>query len=123
MSSTRQAIAAYHRAVLTTPPLKAIVLLYDRILFHIAGARRAAERKDWEVQFNEVMRAGRIVDGLNRCLDMKAGGTVAVKLRDMYTSVDRALLSSVARPNAVEALDRVSAGVVRTRDAWAEIAR
>jgi len=88
---------AYQAAVMTTPPLKAVVMLYDRILYHIANAAAAARRKDFETQFNDVMRAARIVNALNRHLDMEKGGKVAVSLREMYKAVSRALLSSVQR--------------------------
>jgi flagellar protein FliS len=122
MSQSRHAYAAYQAAIRTTPPLHRVVLLYDGILARIAAAARAARAKDYETQFNEVMRAAKIVNGLNRYLDMNQPGTVARSLREMYQAVAKALLSSVGRPNGAEALDRIGQGVRLTRDAWAEIA-
>jgi flagellar secretion chaperone FliS len=114
-------ISAYQSAIRTTPPLKAVVLLYDGIIAHIMRAADAATRKDYEAQFNEVMKAAKIINGLNNCLDMEVGGTVAISLREMYLAVSRALFSSVGRKQGAEALRRVADAVRLTRDAWAEI--
>ena len=99
----------------------AVVQLYDTILLHVGRAADAARKGDFQVQFDEVMNATRIVDGLNRCLDMEGGGNVATNLRAMYESVSRALLRSVGKPTAVEACDKLIAAVRDTRNAWAEI--
>lgn len=122
MTTSSYAISAYQAAILTTPPLQRVVMLYDGVLRAIASARAAAERQDYETQFNDVMKAARIINGLNSCLDMEQGGQVAQNLRDMYQSLVTALLSSVGRPTGAEALRRLSQAVLLTRDAWAEIA-
>lgn len=122
MTTSSYAISAYQSAILTTPPLQRVVMLYDGILRAIASARTAAERRDYEAQFNDVMKAARIINGLNSCLDMEQGGQVAQNLRDMYQSLVTALLSSVGRPTGAEALRRLSDAVMLTRDAWVEIA-
>ena len=74
-----------------------------------------------EKQFDDVMNATRIIDGLNRHLDMEAGGQVALNLRDMYQAISKALLRSVGKTDAGEASDRLIEGLRTTRDAWAEI--
>lgn len=99
----------------------AVVQLYDTILLHVGRAAEAARKSDFQAQFDEVMNATRIVDGLNRCLDMEEGGKVAINLRDMYESVNRALLRSVGKPSAEEACEKLIAAVRDTRNAWAEI--
>ncbi len=99
----------------------AVVQLYDTILLHVSRAAEAARQGDYQKQFDEVMQATRIVDGLNRCLVMEEGGQVAANLRDMYESVSRALLRSVGKPTAGEACDKLIAAVRDTRNAWAEI--
>jgi flagellar protein FliS len=99
----------------------AVVQLYDTILLHVSRASEAARKGDFQGQFDEVMNATRIVDGLNRCLDMAQGGQVALNLRDMYETVSRALLRSVGKPSAEEACDKLMAAVRDTRNAWAEI--
>lgn len=122
MNHHAYSVSAYQAAKRTAPPLKAIVLLYDEILKRIALAASAARRKDFETQFNEVMYAAKIINGLDSCLDMDRGGTVAVSLREMYKAVVQALLGSVGRKNGAQACERLGDAVRMTRDAWAEVA-
>ncbi len=99
----------------------AVVQLYDTILLHIRRASDAARNGDFQIQFDEVMSATRIVDGLNRALDMAGGGQVAINLREMYEAVSRALLRSVGKPSAVDACERLISALRDTRNAWAQI--
>jgi flagellar protein FliS len=122
MSQNRYAISAYQTAQLTVPPLQAVVMLYDGIMVRIANAGEAARKEDYDKQFKYVMSAARIIDGLNRCLDMEKGGSVAIGLREMYEAVARALFRSCGKPTGGEVADRLVAAVRLTRDAWAEIA-
>lgn len=122
MTRTQRAISAYHKAILTTPPLLAVVMLYDGIMIRTRRAAEAARAGDYETQFNEVLQAAKIIDGLNRCLDMKQGGRVAASLRAMYESVSAALLRSTGKKNGADILDRLVEAVRVTRDAWAQIA-
>jgi flagellar protein FliS len=103
------------------PDPASVVRLYDTILLHIGRAGEATRKGDYQTQFDEVMKATRIIDGLNRHLDMEKGGDVAVNLRDMYQSVSRALLRSVGKDSASDACDRLVDGLKGTRNAWAEI--
>jgi len=100
----------------------AVVKLYDTIMMHINKAGAAASIGDYQTQFTEVMSATRIIDGLNRCLDMDKGGKTAQSLRDMYEAVSRALLRSVGKTTGAEACQRLVGAVAETRDAWATIA-
>ena len=122
MSQSRYAINAYQAAQLTTPPLKVVVMLYDGILVRISKAAEASRQGDFQKQFESVMSAARIIDGLNRHLDMEKGGQVAIGLRETYEAVARALFRSVGKETGAEACDRLYAAVRELRDAWAEIA-
>ncbi len=122
MNQSRYAISAYQAAQRTLPPLKVVVMLYDGILVRITKAADAARSRDYQKQFEYVMSAARIIDGLNRHLDMERGGQVAVNLRDTYESVARCLFRSVGKETAAEACDRLVIAVRELRDAWAEIA-
>ena len=122
MNQSRYAISAYQAAQRTLPPLKVVVMLYDGILVRIAKAADSARSGDYQKQFEYVMSAARIIDGLNRHLDMERGGQVAINLRDTYESVARCLFRSVGKETAAEACDRLVVAVRELRDAWAEIA-
>jgi flagellar protein FliS len=122
MNQRGYAINAYQAAQRTLPPLKVVVMLYDGILVRISRAADAARRGDYQKQFEYVMSAARIIDGLNRHLDMERGGQVAINLRDTYEAVARCLFRSVGKETAAEACDRLVVAVRELRDAWAEIA-
>jgi flagellar protein FliS len=122
MNQTRYAINAYQTAQLTIPPLRVVVMLYDGILVRIQKAAEAARNGDYQKQFEAVMSAAKIIDGLNRHLDMDRGGQVATGLRETYEAIARALFRSVGKDNGAEACDRLIIGVRELRDAWAEIA-
>ncbi|PKU25998.1 flagellar export chaperone FliS [Telmatospirillum siberiense] len=108
-------------SVTAEPSTTAVVQLYDTVLLHVSRAAEAAHKGDFQAQFDEVMSATRIIDGLNRCLDMAQGGQVAVNLREMYEAVSRTLLRSVGKPSAEEACDKLISAVRDMRNAWAEI--
>lgn len=114
-------LAQIDQPVATESSPVAVVKLYDTILLHVGRAAAAARSGDFQKQFDEVMNATRIVDGLNRHLDMERGGQVATNLRDMYESVSRALLRSVGKDSAGEACDKLIVAMRDTRNAWAEI--
>jgi len=122
MHQTNRAIGAYRSAQMAAPPLRAVVMLYDGILARIARAADANRRRDYERQFNEVMVAAKIVDGLDRSLDLSAGGAVAANLHAFYESVGGGLLRSTGRRYGATYLEQLAAAVRVTRDAWAEIA-
>ena len=122
MSLSKQAIAAYQTAVMTTPPLQAVVLLYDGILVRVHNAAVAAAAGDYGRQHQEIMRAIEILRGLLAALDLQAGGKLAANLADTYRANMQALLHTVGKPNAETSCRRIGEGLRSLRNAWAEIA-
>lgn len=122
MSYSKQAIAAYQTAVLTTPPLQAVVLLYDGILVRVHNAANAAAKGDYGRQYDEIARAIEILRGLLAALDFKAGGQLAANLAETYKVNMQALLRTVGRKDAESQCRRIGEGLRNLRNAWAEIA-
>lgn len=118
----RHAISAYQNAIQTTPPLQAVVLLYDGILMRLHNAAAAAGRGDFGEQFNQVLRATDILRGLLAALDVSEGGPLAERLKDTYQANMVAIMNTVGRPNAEDCLRRISEGLRELRNAWSEIA-
>lgn len=116
------ALSAYQNAIQTTPPLQAVVMLYDGILVRLRNATAAVERGDYGEQFNQIMKAIDIMRGLLAALDLKEGGTLAERLRDTYEANMVAMMRSVGTPQAVDCMQRISDGLRELRNAWAEIA-
>jgi flagellar secretion chaperone FliS len=122
MPRPQNALAAYQAAIATTPPLQAVVLLYDGVLTRIRNAALAVGKGDFFVQYSEIQRANEILRGLNAALDGGKGGPLADKLRDTYETNMRALMRSVGRRDGDECLRRIGDGLRQLRNAWAEIA-
>lgn len=122
MNLSKQAIAAYQTAVMTTPPLQAVVLLYDGVLVRVHNAANAAAAGDVMRQHQETTRATEILRGLLAALDLRAGGRLAAGLADTYRANMQALLQSIGKPDAEARFRRIGEGLRTLRDAWAEIA-
>ena len=122
MHPANRVLKTYQMAQNAAPPLQAVIQLYDGILVRISRAIIANRNNDYERQFNEVMSAVKIVDGLNRNLDMKSGGQVALSIRDFYESIGTGLLRSTGRRYGAEYLEGLSLAVRNMRNAWATIA-
>ena len=118
----RYAMSAYQNAIQTTPPLQAVVLLYDGVLVRLRNASDAAGRGDFGEQFNQILRATDILRGLLAALEMGPGGELTNRLRDTYEANMRAMMNSVGRPNAQDCLRRIADGLRELRNAWGEIA-
>ena len=122
MTYQRNAITAYQSAVMTTPPLQAVVLLYDDILVRIHTAGNAAGQGDYGRQYDEVASAVRILRGLLAALDLERGGRLAAGLAGTYRVNMQALLATVGQRDAQPRLTTIAGGLRLLRNAWAEIA-
>ena len=108
-------------SVLTAPPEKLVVMLYDgAIRFLNVGA--AALRNGDHVQARDrIRRAEAIIDELNNTLDMSLG-EIATRLRSIYLFCKRHLIqASIQRDPA--AVDTVIELLAELREAWERIAR
>jgi len=122
MSYQRSAITAYQRAVMTTPPLQAVVLLYDGILVRLHNAAAAAGQGNYGRQYDETARAIEILRGLLAALDLQRGGGLAAGLAETYRINMQALLACVGQKDAGSRLAVIAGGLRLLRNAWAEIA-
>jgi flagellar protein FliS len=103
-------------------PHQLVAMLYDGLVDNIVEARGALRSNDVELKGQAIGRACRIVEeGLKACLDMNAGGALAVDLRDLYTYMTL-LLTKANRFNEESHLDEVQKLIEPVRSAWASIA-
>ena len=113
--------AAYkQQSIMTAPPERLVVMLYDgaiRFFFQAAAAMRedaratAAERID---------RGEAIIDHLLGTLDMEAGGEIAERLEGIYVFSKRLLLEARLERDA-DKIDLVRGYLTELREAWAQI--
>src|SRR3954465_12196684 len=88
--ATAQQAAAYRdSSVLTAPPERLVVMLYDgahRFLFQAAHAMRSG---DLSLMNNRMQRAEAIINELRQTLDFDNGGEIAPRLEAIYTFCQR----------------------------------
>ena len=113
---------AYRRgAVLSAPPERLIVMLYDgarRFLHQAAAAMRAEQVED---AHNKLRRAEDIVAYLRDTLDLEQG-EIAVRLQSIYLFSQRHLRQARIERDPAK-IEQVSELLGRLREAWAAIER
>lgn len=106
--------------ILTAPPGRLIVLLYDgagRFLRQAAAAMRAG---DIQRSNSSMQRAEAIINELLVTLNYDEGGDIAASLRDVYLFCRRQLGEARIERDA-EKVDEVVALLAELREAWAQI--
>jgi flagellar protein FliS len=114
-------LAYTEASVMTAPPERLVVLLYDgaiRFLHQSAAALRVGRR---DTARERLRRAQAIIDELSRSLDMSQG-EIAVSLRSIYSFCSRHLIDSTlhADPAGYEKVAELLSGL---RESWAAIER
>jgi flagellar protein FliS len=121
MSAYASAPAAYKESsVLTAPPERLVVMLYDGAMRFLAQSAAAMRRDDIAASHDRLQRGEAIVSELNATLDMSAG-EIAERLRAIYTFCRRHLTEArlERNPEKVETVIRL---LGELREAWAQIA-
>ena len=111
-----QSVAA-HGGVAAADPHRLIVMLMDGALERIAQARGCMQHGATGDKNGLLSSAVAIVDELRCSLDLKAGGTIAANLEDLYDYICRQLVKANAS-NRVGILDEVTQLLNEIRLAW-----
>jgi flagellar secretion chaperone FliS len=109
-------------AILTAPPERLVVMLYDGARRFLHQAAVAMRGRDVPASHERLRRAEAIVDHLRVTLDMEQGGEVAARLEAIYDFCTRQLAEARMRQEP-ELLDQVGELLGELRDAWAQIAQ
>jgi flagellar protein FliS len=115
-----QTTAYRQQAILTAPPGRLVVMLYDgclRFLFQSAHALREGDRT---TSLARMRRAEAIIDELTVTLDHERGGAIAGRLQGIYMFC-RDHLREAWRDEDADKIEHVSALLAELRDAWVEI--
>ena len=87
-------------AVATQTNGRLIVMLYDGAIRTLRLAATALEAQDWARKGEHINKAAAIIEELDVCLDMEAGGEVAFNLRRLYVFMLRHLNQANVRRDA-----------------------
>ena len=107
-------------SILTAPPERLVVMLYDGAIRFLTQAAVAMRRGDRQVYISRVRRAEAIIDELNYTLDMSQGD-IAVQLRSIYTFCKRQLREAQLKQDP-ERLDGVIRLLSELRQSWQQLA-
>lgn len=103
-------------------PHRLVSLLFEDLLASIAKARGAIARGDVALKCSAIGKAVRIVDeGLKAPLDLKAGGSLAQSLRELYDYMQRRLTHANLRSDDA-ALAECARLTETLREGWEGIA-
>jgi flagellar protein FliS len=108
------------QAVLTAPPGRLVVMLYDGCLRFLFQSAHALREGDPSTSLARMRRAEAIIDELTVTLDHERGGVIASRLQGIYSFSRRQLLEAW-RAGDADRIDHVSSLLAELRDAWAEI--
>jgi flagellar protein FliS len=120
MNPTLAPQAYKESAILTAPPERLVVMLYDGMRRFLFQATVAMREGNIEVCNNRLQRAEAIIDELNSTLDMSAG-EVAERLRALYQFSRRHLMHARLK-RSPEMIEEVARLLDTLGDAWREIA-
>ena len=119
--AVNQSDAYKQQSILTAPPGRLLVMLYDgclRFLFQAAYAMREGNQRQSQ---DRMRRAEAIIDELTVTLDHDRGGEVAANLQGIYAFCRRHLIEAALEQDPTK-IERVSELLGELREAWDEIA-
>ena len=97
-----------------------IQMLFDGLLDSLVTARGHIQRNAIEDKNKSLVRAGRIVIGLQGALDLEKGGDLARNLHELYSYVTRRLVYVNAH-NDLTVLEEVQTLMGEIRQAWRDV--
>lgn len=108
-------------SVLTAPPERLVVMLYDgahRFLFQAAHAMRSGDVSQMN---NRMQRAEAILNELRGTLNFENGGEIAGRLESIYAFCQRHLLEARLQKDP-DKIEQVMKLLGELRDAWEQVA-
>jgi len=98
-------------------PHQLIAMLINGALSRLSTARGCMERKDYAGKGLQLGKSIDIIDGLQGCLDMDAGGAVSVQLDALYEYMVRRL-SEASLNNDTAIVDEVTDLLKQVKEGW-----
>ncbi len=124
MVSKQSHYQAYSLATRTVPKTRQVVMLYDGAIRFLKQAIIALEEKRIEDRFNLLLKASKIINGLQGSIDFEKGGDVANTLFRYYTDMSIRILSVNLKPQeSKKNCESIIEELKQMRDVWDNIDR
>ena len=107
--------------VLSAPPGRLVVIVYDHLLVNLRRTAIAIDTRNVELFSSSLGKSQDALAELMGDLDLERGGTIGRELASLYTFF-LASLVDVARTKDQRLLARISAQLSELRDAFAQVA-
>ena len=115
-----QTTAYRQQSILTAPPGRLVIMLYDGCLRFLHQSAHALREGDRTTSLARMRRAEAIIDELTVTLDHERGGVIASRLQGIYLFCRRHLMDAW-RENDADKIEQVAGLLGELREAWAEI--
>jgi flagellar protein FliS len=117
-----QALAHRYRevAIKTASPLQLVVMLYDAAICSIKEAREQMSRRDIAARSRSVNKCITIISELQSCLNLKAGGEIAISLNQLYDYMKRTIFKANVE-QSIQPLSEIENLLESLRSAWVEL--
>jgi flagellar protein FliS len=115
-----QTTAYRQQSILTAPPGRLVIMLYDGCLRFLHQSAHALREGDRTTSLARMRRAEAIIDELTVTLDHERGGIIASRLQGIYLFCRRHLMEAW-RQNDADKIEQVASLLGELREAWAEI--
>jgi flagellar protein FliS len=109
-------------AIRGATPLQLVICLYEQAIADLRLAVVALQRGDIETRTRAINHALKVIDHLQRTLDMERGGEVARNLARFYGVVRTALSDAHRRQSAALVEQQISL-LMQVHDAWCAVER
>ena len=106
--------------VLSAPPGRLVVIVYDFLIVHLRRTAIAIDMNNVELRSESLGKCQDALAELMGNLDMARGGAIAGQLSGLYAFFIKSLID-VAQTNDRRLLDTISKQVTELRDAFAQI--
>jgi flagellar secretion chaperone FliS len=108
-------------SILTAPPERLVVMLYDGAIRFLGQAAVALRAENNRVFLDRIQRGEAIIRELNVTLDMRRGGEISERLRAIYQFCNLHLTAATAERDPRK-IDDVIRLLGELREAWQQIA-
>ena len=115
------AIETYRRQrVETASPMQLVRMLYDAMLDDVGDAKMALAEKDYAAAHNALVHAQKVVEELDRAVDLEKGGEIAINLKRLYDFLQRRL-TYVNITKSMTALEDTEAVMEAMHSMWSGV--